>query len=32
MWDTCGQEVYRSIVQNFYKNASIAFLVYAIDE
>ena len=32
IWDTCGQEVYRSIVQNFYRSSSIAFLVYSIDK
>ena len=32
IWDTCGQEVYRSLVTNYYKNSSLAILVYAIDE
>ena len=32
IWDTCGQEEYRSLIQNFYRNASIAILVYAIDK
>ena len=31
IWDTCGQEEYRSLIQNFYRNASLAILVYAID-
>ena len=31
IWDTCGQELYRSLVANFYKNCSLAILVYAID-
>jgi len=30
--DTCGQEVYRSLIQNFYRNASLAILVYSIDK
>jgi len=32
IWDTCGQEVYRSLVTNYYKNSSLAILVYAIDD
>ena len=32
IWDTCGQEVYLSLVNNFYRNASLAIIVYAIDE
>ena len=32
IWDTCGQENYGSIVKNFYRNSSLAFVVYAIDE
>ena len=32
IWDTCGQEKYRSLVTNFYKNSSLAILVYAINE
>ena len=31
IWDTCGQEVYRSLITNFYRNASLAMLVYAIN-
>ena len=31
IWDTCGQEEYRSLIQNFYRNASLAIIVYAID-
>ena len=31
IWDTCGQEVYRSLINSFYHNSSIAILVYAID-
>ena len=32
IWDTCGQEVYRSLITNFYKISSLAIIVYSIDE
>ena len=32
VWDTCGQEGYRSLVQNFYRGTSLAILVYAIND
>ena len=32
IWDTCGQEVYRSLYSSFYKGANMAFLVFAFDE
>ena len=32
IWDTCGQEIYQSLITNFYKNSSLAILVYAIDD
>ena len=32
IWDTCGQEIYRSLITNFYRNSSLAFIVYAVDE
>ena len=31
IWDTCGQETYRSLIRSFYRNASLAILVYSID-
>ena len=31
IWDTCGQEMYRSLISNFYRNASLAMIVYSID-
>jgi len=31
IWDTCGQEVYRSLISSFYHNSSLAVLVYAIN-
>ena len=30
IWDTCGQEMYRSLVQGFYRNTSLALVVYDI--
>ena len=30
IWDTCGQEMYRSLVQGFYRNTSLAVIVYDI--
>lgn len=32
IWDTCGQENYRSLVTQFYRDTSLAIIVYAIDE
>ena len=32
IWDTCGQEIYKSLVSNFYRNSSVAFMVYAIND
>lgn len=32
VWDTCGQEIYRSLIINFYRNASLAIMVYGIDK
>ena len=31
IWDTCGQEAYKSLITSFYRNASLAILVYSID-
>ena len=31
IWDTCGQETYRSIISSFYHSSSLAILVYSID-
>ena len=30
IWDTCGQEMYRSLVQGFYRNTSLAIIVYDV--
>ena len=32
IWDTCGQEIYRSLITNYYKSTSLAIIVYAINE
>ena len=32
IWDTCGQEIYKSLVTSFYRNSSLAIIVYAINE
>lgn len=32
IWDTCGQELYHSVIQNFYKRAYLAYLVFALDD
>ena len=31
IWDTCGQEAYRSLITSFYRNCSLAILAYSID-
>ena len=31
IWDTSGQENYRSIIKSFYRNSSLAIIVYSID-
>ena len=32
IWDTCGQEQYKSVIKNYFKGAAAAFIVYAINE
>ena len=32
IWDTCGQEIYRSLVINFYRSCSCAIIVFSIDK
>ena len=32
IWDTCGQEVYKSMAPLFYRSCAIAFLVCALDK
>ena len=31
IWDTCGEEVYRSLISSFYRNSSLAIMVYSVD-
>ena len=31
IWDTCGQEIYKSLISSFFRNASLAMIVYSID-
>jgi small GTP-binding protein len=31
IWDTCGQEAYRSLIKSFFNNSSLAIIVYAVD-
>ena len=32
IWDTCGQELYRSLITNFYRNSSLAIIVYTVTD
>lgn len=32
LWDTCGQEAYRSLIKSFYINSSMAIIVYSIED
>ena len=32
IWDTCGQEAYRSLITNFYRNTSLAIIVYSVED
>ena len=32
IWDTCGQEVYRALITSFFRDSSLAVIVYAVDE
>ena len=32
IWDTCGQEAYRSLIKTFFNNSSLAIIVYAVDD
>ena len=31
IWDTCGQEEYRSLIKSFFNNASLAIIVNAVN-
>ena len=30
IWDTCGQEKYKSLIKNYYQNSSLAIIVYSV--
>ena len=32
IWDTCGQEAYRSLIKGFFNNASLAIIVYGVND
>lgn len=32
VWDTSGQEIYKSLVANFYRSACLAFIVFSIED
>ena len=32
IWDTCGQEAYRSLIDGFFNNSSLAIIVYGIND
>ena len=32
IWDTCGEEKYKSLIKGFYKNTSLALVVYDIND
>ena len=32
IWDTCGEELYRSLITNFYRNSSLAIIVYTVTD
>ncbi len=32
IWDTCGQEMYRSLIQGFYRNTALSVLIYAVND
>ena len=32
IWDTCGQEAYKSLITSFYRKTSLAMMVYSVDD
>ena len=32
IWDTCGQESYRSLNKSYYRNTSLAIIIYSIND
>lgn len=31
IWDTCGQEIYKSLISSFYRNSSLTMMMYSVD-
>ena len=31
IWDTCRQEIYKSLISSFYRNSSLAMMMYSVD-
>ena len=31
IWDTCGQEIYKSLISSFYRKSSLAMMMYSVD-
>lgn len=31
IWDTCGQEIYKSLISSFYRNSSLAMMMYSVE-
>ena len=31
IWDTCGQEIYKSLISSFYRNSSFIMMMYSVD-
>ena len=31
IWDTCGQEVYKSLISGLYRNSSLAIIIYSVN-
>ena len=32
IWDTCGQEIYRSLITNFYRSSALAIICYSVTD
>ena len=32
IWDTCGQEIYRSLITNFYRSTALAITCYSVND
>lgn len=32
VWDTCGEETYRSLIQGFYRNTSLTLMIYSVND